>query len=187
MESRYTGLERVNSYALVTYIPAPLGRFLDEVRCELVPACVPRAHVTILPPRPLAVSAADAWDQLSAQLRDFPAFEIQLSGVEMFETTSVIYVALKTGKQQLRRMHDLLNTNNVAFAEPFAYHPHITIAQELTNGDVRPALETARRRWAEYRGSRTFPVEAITFVQNTAQNRWLDLAQRVLGTPEPVR
>lgn len=187
MECRKNGAEPVNSYALVAYIPAPLGRFLDELRCELAPACVPRAHVTILPPRPLAVSVAEAWNQLSAPLRDFPAFEIECGGVEMFDSTSVIYIAVRSGRQQLKRMHDVLNTGVVAFAEPFAYHPHITIAQELPDGGAPHAYETARRRWAEYRGKRTFPVEAITFVQNTNLNLWIDLAHCVLGTPEPVR
>jgi 2'-5' RNA ligase len=187
MESRNNGAQPVNSYALVTYIPAPLGRFLDELRCEIVPACVPRAHVTILPPRPLAITAAEAWNQLSMKLRDFPAFEIECGGVEMFAATSVIYIAVKSGREELRRMHDLLNAGGLCFEEPFVYHPHITVAQELAGSDVPEAFEAAKRRWAEYRGIRTFPVEAITFVQNTMQNRWLDLAHCVLGTPQPVR
>jgi 2'-5' RNA ligase len=187
MESRNNGAQPVNSYALVAYIPAPLGRFLDELRCEIVPACVPRAHVTILPPRPLAVTAAEAWNQLSAKLRDFPAFEIECGEIEMFAATSVIYVAVKSGKQQLKQMHDLLNAGGLGFEEPFVYHPHITVAQELPSSDVAGAFEVARCRWADYRGSRTFPVEAITFVQNTSENRWLDLAHCVLGTPQPVR
>jgi len=187
MECCNNGAQPINSYALVAYIPAPLGRFLDELRCEIVPACVPRAHVTILPPRPLAVTAAEAWDELSAHLRDFPAFEIECGEVEIFEATSVIYIAVKSGRQELKRLHDLLNTGGVAFDEPFLYHPHITVAQELASGEVLRAFETAQRRWKQYRGRRSFPVEAITFVQNTTQNRWLDLAHCVLGTAEPVR
>ena len=47
--------ERLNVYALVIYIPDPLGRFLDHLRRELVPAYKPHAHVSVLPPRPLFV------------------------------------------------------------------------------------------------------------------------------------
>ena len=45
--------ERLNVFALVVYIPGPLGVFLDELRRELVPHYNPHAHVSVLPPRPL--------------------------------------------------------------------------------------------------------------------------------------
>ena len=45
--------QTLSQFALVAYIPDPLGRFLDDLRVELTPDCKPRAHVTILPPRPL--------------------------------------------------------------------------------------------------------------------------------------
>ena len=47
-----SGQDVVNSFSLVAYIPDPLRKFLDDLRRELVPGCVPNAHVTILPPRP---------------------------------------------------------------------------------------------------------------------------------------
>ena len=46
--------DRINSFALVSYIPEPLAGFLDRLRQELVPNCFLRAHVTILPPRPIS-------------------------------------------------------------------------------------------------------------------------------------
>ena len=42
-------------------------------------------------------------------------------------------------------------------------------------------VELARRRWAEYRGPRTFRAERAVFVQNTAGNCWVDLAEYSLG------
>src|SRR5215472_12727665 len=53
-------------YALVIYIPDPLGKFLDELRRELVPGCNPHAHVSVLPPRPLAVD----WEEASQFARE---------------------------------------------------------------------------------------------------------------------
>ena len=41
----------MNQFALVIYIPDPLGRFLDDLRRELAPDCVPHAHVSVLPPQ----------------------------------------------------------------------------------------------------------------------------------------
>jgi hypothetical protein len=46
--------ERLNVFALVIYIPGPLGLYLDELRRDLVPDYDPHAHVSVLPPRTLA-------------------------------------------------------------------------------------------------------------------------------------
>jgi len=54
--------DRINSFALVSYIPEPLAGFLDRLRQELVPDCFLRAHVTILPPRPICSPPGEAWD-----------------------------------------------------------------------------------------------------------------------------
>ena len=50
----------INSYALISYLPEPLAGYLDSLRCELVPRCQARTHVTVLPPRPLAAGLPDA-------------------------------------------------------------------------------------------------------------------------------
>lgn len=177
------GAERINCFALVAYIPSHLGAFLDDLRRELVPACLPRAHITILPPRPLVVSPREAWNQLSSALRDFAAFEVRLGSVEMFDTTSVIYVGLRSGRRELEEMHDALGAGDLRFSEPFRYHPHVTLAQELAPEEVPSVHRLAARRWNEYAGPRSFAVETVTFVQNTDHNRWLDLAQCTLGVP----
>ena len=70
----------VNSYALVSYIPDPLRRFLDDLRRELVPGCVPAAHVTVLPPRPLSGTVEEAIDY---QILVGPSGElVRLAGAE---------------------------------------------------------------------------------------------------------
>lgn len=174
------GVQPVNSFALVTYIPDPLGSFLDDLRRELVPGCMPHAHVTILPPRPLSLDPQLAWKQVQSKVCDLPAFEIETADVEIFDVTSVIYISLGKGRQELLRMHDALNSGDLAFPEPFRYHPHITLAQELPPDRVLDVYDLARRRWAEFPHKRAFPVEFLTFVQNTLQNQWLDLAQCAL-------
>ena len=44
----------------------------------------------------------------------------------------------------------------------------------------------ARRRWAEFPYRRRFTVETLSFVQNTVQNNWIDLAHFSLNAV-PVR
>ncbi len=177
------GAEPINCFALVTYIPGPLGEFLDHLRRQLVPACVPRAHVTVLPPRPVVAPVEAAVEQLNGFIPDVPAFEIEARQVAIFGNTSVIYIELGAGREELKRIHGRMNSGHLGFVEPFEYHPHITLAQELTSDQVSQVQEEAKRRWAEFRGPRTFPVETMTFVQNTSDNRWLDLAHWTLGVP----
>ncbi|MGE5645873.1 MAG: 2'-5' RNA ligase family protein [Acidobacteriota bacterium] len=187
MECGPDGSNPINCYALVAYIPGPLGEFLDQLRVELVPACVPKAHVTVLPPRSLAGTVDDALAELNGALTDLLPFRMEARSVEMFHDTSVIYIGLGAGWSELQRIHDRLNRGPLAFEEPFPYHPHITLAQEIGSGEVSEIFERARRRWEEYQGPRTVAVETITFVQNTDKNRWLDLAHWSLRAVPAVR
>jgi len=173
----------INSYALVTYIPDPLGAFLDELRRELVPDCIPHAHVTILPPRALSLPSEEAWRLIRERVTSFPAFEIEPDDVQVFESTTVAYIAVRKGWQQLVELHDALTQGPLWYAEPFPYHPHITVAQDFASDRLWQVAEQARRRWAEFPHRRSFWVDSVTFVQATADNRWLDLAACRLAAP----
>ena len=168
--------ERLNIFALVIYIPAPLGRFLDDLRRELVPDDNPHAHVSVLPPRPLAVTWQEAADQVNALARKWSPFDVELADIGVFPVTNVIYIGLGAGEAELRRMHAATNANSLAFEEPFAYHPHITLAQGIPAERVHEVRELAVRRWRAFRGDRRFRADRAVFVQNTLSNCWLDLA-----------
>jgi 2'-5' RNA ligase len=181
MFSDPTGVEYLNSFALVSYIPEPLAGFLDCLRCELVPNCFLRAHVTILPPRPIDSAPEKAWTQLREAAYSLEPIDVELSQVEIFPVSDVIYIALGPGRERLMQLHDLLNTGRVAYNEPFLFHPHVTLAQNLSPDEVDELSVVARKRWAEYSGPRGFRVETITFVQNTRWHGWIDLAETTLG------
>ena len=175
----------INVFALVIYIPDPLGQFLDDLRIELAPSCNPHAHVSVLPPRKLLVD----WQVASAQAQGVTAnwrpFEVHLDQISIFPATEVVYIEVGRGAPELRRMHERMNSEALAFEEPFEYHPHITLAQEIPHGNVGDVVELARRRWQEYRGERSFLAEHAVFVQSTKLNCWNDLAEYSLGEPEP--
>lgn len=177
----------LNVYALVIYITGPLGKFLDDLRRELVPHCNPHAHVSLLPPRSLAVDWQVAGEQVRACVGEMPSFEIQLGGLQMFPVTNVIYIELANGADELRRMHAMMNTRALESAEPFQYHPHITLAQELDPDDVDRVHALAMRRWAEYTGPRSFRADHATFVRNTMGNCWVDLAEFPFHSSVPSR
>ena len=191
MDLPHRGAERINSFALVTYIPDPLASFLNHLREELEAAGpAPRAHVTLLPPRPIASPTCDAVRQVGDHLAGLDAFELSLGEPELFPATNVVYISIASGLHHLESIHAILNDDALGFNEPFPYHPHVTLAQGLSPSAAPRALELARIRWAQFHHSRRFLAESVVFVQNTLDNQWLDLAEIHLGAhnrqPAPV-
>src|SRR5579864_6084610 len=84
--------ERLNVFALVIYIPDALGRFLDDLRRELVPHYNPHAHVSVLPPRPLGVDWQAASEEARALVEAWPPFDVELTELQVFPVTDVIYL-----------------------------------------------------------------------------------------------
>lgn len=165
-----------SQFALVSYIPDPLGSFLDNLRLELVPGCSPHAHVTILPPRPIGSDPERAVRQIKELAAGFREFEIELGDVEVFPASKVIYLNLRRGERELREMYCTLNCGSVEFREPFPYHPHSTLAQNIDPARVDELFRLAKRRWAEYAGPRSFRVHSLDFVKNISGTYWTDLA-----------
>jgi len=172
----------VNSFALVSYLSDPLAGFLTRLRCDLVPRCLAKAHVTVLPPRPLSSSREEAWQELQLGLQEFQPFRLELGEIAIFPGFQAVYLSIEAGYQELERMHAALNTGRLAYEEPFQYYPHLTLAQELAPQELAAAMELAAARWREFPHSRGFMVEKLTFVQNTLENRWTDLAAMDLAS-----
>jgi 2'-5' RNA ligase len=176
--------DRINSFALVSYIPEPLAGYLDRLRQELVPNCFLRAHVTILPPRPISSSPEAAWKTVQTLAPRFAPFEVEMTQVEVFPVSDVIHIGIGRGREDLERLHAELNVEGLKFAEPYPYHPHITLAQDLKGDEVDELARVARVRWAESQVPKIFRVEQVFFVQNTRRKQWLDLGESALGHRE---
>lgn len=172
----------INSFALVSYLPEPLASFLDRLRRDLVAECQARSHVTVLPPRPLVSSSDEAWREVVDGLHDFEPIRVELGRVEIFPVTQVLYLSIHAGFNELKQLHQALNKGRLNFAEPFSYHPHVTLAQDVDPDQVAAAAESAAARWREFTKARTFTVDHLMFVQNTLENRWTDLHGCTLST-----
>jgi 2'-5' RNA ligase len=185
-EKRVRGeLLTLGQFALVSYIPDPLARFLDDLRIELTPDCKPRAHVTILPPRPLAGELKEAVGQIARDTKGMSPFRVRLGEIEIFDKSQVVYLGIAEGVTELREFYHALNHSALEYKEPFPYHPHITIAQNICADDAAPLAAIARERWADYRGPRDFVVSSLSFVQHVAPSIWTDVAAVSLGVEVP--
>ncbi len=167
----------INQYAVVSYIPGKLGDFITELRQELVSGCTAQSHVTILPPRPLYDPAEVAESDLRVRTAYYPAFEIDIPRIRVFEQTAVVFADIGRGRECFFDMHDALNCGVFAYDEPYEYHPHITLAQGFDPATVQDVYEHALRRWHEHAPATVSLIENLTFVQNTNVNRWIDLAE----------
>jgi 2'-5' RNA ligase len=177
------GVSGVNHFALVSYIPGRLAVFLDNLRAELKPGCVLRAHVTVLPPRPLHLDVAGTIRSLAAESRESQPFHVELGEVSIFEKSNVVYLSLSGGEQKLHALHENLNSGQLEYDGPFPYHPHITLAQDLTYDEALACAQIARMRWAGWDGPREFSVDELAFVRSDKPGIWRDLAHLELGQP----
>jgi 2'-5' RNA ligase len=173
----------LNVFALVIYIPDPLGKFLDDLRRELVPHYNPHAHVSVLPPRPLA--RPEDWKRACEQARAvteaWAPFRVEATEVRVFPISDVIYLEIGAGQKELREMYAAMNASELNFREPYEYHPHITLAQEIPPGRVEEWREIASERWRSFRGDRSFMADRAVFVRNSVGKCWVDLAEFSLG------
>ena len=177
--------------ALVSYIDGPLARFLDSLRIKLTPVCSPRAHVTILPPRQLEVSAHENLDVIRARVEEVcrgrAPFQAELGDVEIFMGSHVLYLDLSRGGNQLRSLHHELDVGMLAHDSGYTYHPHVTLAQGLEADDACNLLPYARGLWAAFPGPRCFDIEALTLVKEENFQSWSDVARIPIAEPVPGR
>jgi len=117
---------------------------------------------------------------LRARVVDFKPFQLEIPTLKIFQQTSVIFADVGTGRKELLEMHNALNTGPLGFEEPYVYHPHITLAQNIDPEVVSELYKLALRRW-EQAPQRLVTIENITFVQNTEDRGWIDLAEYDLG------
>jgi 2'-5' RNA ligase len=178
--------QTLGHFALVSYIPDPLARFLDELRVALTPGAKPRAHVTILPPRPLHNELKDAVRQMAEESRSVHPFRVEMGEIQVFDASHVVYLEITHGANELRELYTLLNRGALAYKENFPYHPHITIAQDIPPDEAPRLAIIAKERWAGYQGPRGFSVTSLSFVQHVAPSIWTDVAEVPIGIEVPV-
>jgi 2'-5' RNA ligase len=159
-------------FALVAYVPGPLGEFLDRLRESFPGYRGGKAHLTFLPPRPLRLSLETAAPLLSKALEKFPAFEVELTDILRFPITDVLYIGVGEGSIQAHRLHKILNQGSLAYEEAFEYRPHITLALPPVGADIKAWQRKAADCWDRYANSRRFPVNQLDFLQQLPDGTW---------------
>jgi 2'-5' RNA ligase len=151
------------SCALVAYLPDPLGAYLTALRHSM-PGERTESHLTFLPPRTLAGPRAAAAAIAGERLGQSAVIEIELSGIEIFPRTNVLYVAIEKGRRELQSLHAALNQGALHANEPFEYWPHITIGGPYSEAEARSLFPRVEESWRAFSHSRCFSVAEVVFL-----------------------
>ena len=170
-------------YALVAYVTSPLGQFVEAIRRDVHPA-LPHsaAHVTILPPRSLQGTEAEALATLRSLCARALPFDVVLGDVDTFlPVTPTVYVRVLEGASSMHSLHGALDAGALEFKEEWLFTPHLTIVKMETPAKAEAALALARSLWMSYEGTRRAHVTELTFVREEEDGTWRDLGHVPLG------
>jgi len=168
-------------YALVSYVRNPVGEFVENLRRELHPTMshMP-AHLTILPPRELIGSEAEALEFLEDACSHVIPFDVELGDVETFlPTTPTVFIQVKRAAYRMRELHDQFE-KKLHCCESWPYIPHLTIVKTERDEEARRAFTVARERWTHFTGKRQVHFGQLMFVRE-CDGQWQDVAPLPLG------
>ncbi len=172
------------SFALVSYIPDPLGSLLQRLRQTLPGQDNFQPHITILPPRPLKLPV-DVTSELALKtLLSFPDFEVELSKVHLFPETQILYLDIEEGSELIHELHSALNSGDLAHVEAFLFRPHLTLAGPIPHADLQTLRQQIEAAWTAAQCPRRFLLSEIVFLwlpPGTAPREWSRLWSRTLS------
>ncbi|MGI8960503.1 MAG: 2'-5' RNA ligase family protein [Bryobacteraceae bacterium] len=169
------GAPRWGFFALVSYIPEPLGSFLQGLREILPNTDNSKAHITLLPPRPLKLPVETASRQARTILGQFPPFDVELSKVRLFPETKILYLDLGEGGSEIHDLHDALNKGDLFDSEEFEFRPHLTLGGPVSPGILDSAQQQAEVTWNAEHCAPRFTVHEVVCLwlsPNSPQGEW---------------
>jgi 2'-5' RNA ligase len=150
-------------------IPEPWGGQLTERRAlagDPLAAYVP-AHLTFL--SPTLVDRADlprVEEHLEAVAGAHPPYGLHLRGTGTFRpVTEVVFVAVAAGISECEQLAAAIGSGFHREAR-FPYHPHVTVAQEVSPA----ALDAVYEDLAGF--SARFEVDRFTLFEHSSDGRW---------------
>jgi 2'-5' RNA ligase len=164
-------------YGVVAYVTNPVGKFVEVLRQGLCPASPHAiAHLTILPPRLLRGSEAEALAVLRQVCQNDTPFFVELGEVSTFlPGTPTVFVGVGQGCDRMAALHHALNVGPLVSAETWPYTPHLTIVRMDTRELALEVTPVARARWEGYEGTRRIEVTELVFVREQEDFTWVDL------------
>lgn len=161
-------------------IPPPYGpelqgwrRSFGDPMADAIPP-----HITLLPPTEVhAAELTDIVKHLTAVAATASPFEVYLRGTATFRPVSpVVFVTLASGISACEMLSNAVRTGPLMVELHFPYHPHVTVAHNLSDG----ALDRAFAELSDYEAA--FQVPAFGLYEHRPDGMWVQQQTFPLGT-----
>lgn len=155
---------------VVVAVPEPWAQLLVDWRTKVgdpQAALIP-PHVTLLPPTQVArADRVAVIEHLADMARRHAPFDMHLAGTGTFSpVTDVVFVAVARGIGNCEMLADDLCSGPLQRSLSFPYHPHVTVAHDVS-ADM---LALAYSGLADF--SAEFPVTHFTEFEQTPGGAW---------------
>lgn len=157
---------------LLIPLPTPHGERLDTYRRTVEGALEVPAHITLVPPTEVSDDCLDGLlADVAAVARDQAPFWVRLRGTGTFRPVSpVVFVVVVEGISACESLEAQLRVGSLAGSRRFPYHPHVTIAHEVSDA----ALDRAFDDFATFEAR--FEVDAFSLYRGDADG-WHSVAE----------
>ena len=159
-------------------VPPPWGEQLAQARARFTDTNAPfvAPHITVLAP-----TTVPAWqlDSVQAHLarvaEDCPAFDVRLRGTATFRPVSpVVFIAVVEGISGCERLERSVRSGVLLRRRPFPFHPHVTVAHDVSEESLDEAYESLDEFSARFRA------ESFTLSTQHESGQWTVLADSAL-------
>lgn len=161
-------------------LPEPHAGILQEARRRFgdQQADQVQTHVTVLAPRLLTWGEVPALeDHLALVAAERSAYRMVLHSTGTFRpVTDVVFLRVAEGAQRCIDLAEAVRAGPVAGEDRYPYHPHVTLAQEVTAAQ----LDQAETEMATYRLE--FVVDAVTLSVCGPDGYWYPLRRFALAS-----
>ncbi|WP_377270951.1 2'-5' RNA ligase family protein [Peterkaempfera sp. SMS 1(5)a] len=161
-------------------VPDPYGKEIQDARDDFgdpLARSIP-THVTLLPPTEVAVADLPVVQRhLGAVAARHRPFRMLLLGSGTFRPVSpVVFVRIEEGMQECRQVEASVRSGPLARELNFPFHPHVTVAHNLTD-------EQLDRAHTEMKGFRAaFDVPGFSLYRFGADEVWRPLHAYTFGS-----
>lgn len=161
-------------------IPQPMAAELQGARRSfgdpLADAIPP--HITVIGPTVIEQESFDQiCDHIAHASSQVEPFNVHLRGSATFRPISpVVFIQVVDGIAQCEKLEQIMRNGPLEQETRFNYHPHVTIAHEVSD----EALDQAFQKMAFYEAS--FKVNSIHLYEHGDDNVWRPILEFPLGS-----
>lgn len=152
-------------------------RSFGDANADAIPPHITVIGPTVVEPQDIE----EIHEHIQEACAQVDPFTVHLRGSATFRPVSpVVFIQVVDGISQCEKLERLMRTGPLEQEVRFNYHPHVTVAHEVSE----EALDRAFNKMAFYEAS--FDVSAIHFYEHGDDNVWRPMLSFPLGGGSPI-